>query len=46
VAVEMGAMAPDTVHLHIFPWSKKLTKYVRDGQPEKVMQLDKCNKKE
>jgi hypothetical protein len=34
---EMAAMAPDTVQLSIFSWNKKLTKYVKNGQLEKVM---------
>jgi pentatricopeptide repeat protein len=25
--------------LNIFAWNQKLTKYVKDGQPEKAMQL-------
>jgi hypothetical protein len=32
----MAAMAPGTVQLNIFAWNRKLTKYVKDGQPEKV----------
>ncbi|CAM6018447.1 unnamed protein product [Sphagnum balticum] len=32
-------MAPGTVQLHIFSWNMKLAKYVKDGQPEKAMQL-------
>jgi pentatricopeptide repeat protein len=39
VAAEMVAMAPGTVQLNIFAWNQKLTKYVKDGKPEKVMQL-------
>jgi hypothetical protein len=39
VAAEMAAMAPGTVQLHIFSRNKKLTKYAKDGQPEKAMQL-------
>jgi hypothetical protein len=40
VAAEMAAMASGTVQLSIFGWNqKKLTKYVKDGQPEKAMQL-------
>jgi pentatricopeptide repeat protein len=39
VAAEMAAMAPGTVQLHIFSWNMKLAKYVKDGQPEKAMQL-------
>ncbi len=39
VAAELAAMAPGTVQLNILAWNKKLTKYVNDGQPEKVMQL-------
>jgi pentatricopeptide repeat protein len=27
------------VQLMIFPWNKKLAKYVKGGQPEKAMQL-------
>jgi pentatricopeptide repeat protein len=34
-----GAMAQDTMHLNIFAWNKKLTKYVRDGKLEKAIQL-------
>ncbi|CAM6040507.1 unnamed protein product [Sphagnum compactum] len=32
-------MAPGIVQLHPFAWNQKLTKYVKDGQPEKAMQL-------
>ncbi|CAK9210480.1 unnamed protein product [Sphagnum troendelagicum] len=32
-------MAPGTVQLNIFAWNQKLTKYVKEGQPEKTMQL-------
>jgi hypothetical protein len=39
VAAEMAAMAPGTVQLHIFSRNKKLTKYAKDGQPEKAMQF-------
>jgi hypothetical protein len=39
VAAEMSAMAPGTVQFNIFAWNKKLTKYVKDGQPEKAIQL-------
>jgi pentatricopeptide repeat protein len=39
VAGEMAAMAPGTVQLNIFAWNKKLMKYVKDGQPEKAVQL-------
>ncbi len=35
----MAAMAPGTVQLHIFSWNMKLAKYVKDGRPEKAMQL-------
>jgi pentatricopeptide repeat protein len=35
----MSAMAPGIVQLHPFAWNQKLTKYVKDGQPEKAMQL-------
>jgi pentatricopeptide repeat protein len=34
-----GAMALDTMHLNIFAWNKKLTKYVKDGKPKKAIQL-------
>jgi pentatricopeptide repeat protein len=36
---EMAAMASGTVELNILAWNQMLTKYVKDGQPEKVMQL-------
>ncbi|CAM6061129.1 unnamed protein product [Sphagnum tenellum] len=39
VAAEISAMAPGTVQLNIFAWNQKLTKYVKEGQPEKTMQL-------
>jgi pentatricopeptide repeat protein len=39
VAAEMAAMAPGTVQFSIFGWNQKLTKYVKDGQPEKAMRL-------
>jgi pentatricopeptide repeat protein len=39
VAAEIAAMAPGIVQLHPFAWNQKLTKYVKDGQPEKAMQL-------
>jgi pentatricopeptide repeat protein len=39
VAAEMAALAPDTVQLHSFAWNCKLTKYVKDGQLQKAMQL-------
>jgi len=46
VAAEMTAMAPGTMQLNIYVWNKKLTKFVKDGQPEKVMPFsNKCNKK-
>ncbi len=32
-------MAPGTVQLNIFAWNQKLTKYVKDGQSQKAMQL-------
>jgi hypothetical protein len=35
------------VQLNIFAWNQKLTKYVKDGQSEKVMQFfNKCDEKE
>jgi hypothetical protein len=36
VAAEMAAMAPCTVQFSIFGWNQKLTKYVKDGQPERL----------
>jgi len=39
VAAEIAAMAQDTVQLNIFGWNQKLSKYVKDGQLEKAMQL-------
>jgi pentatricopeptide repeat protein len=39
VAADMAALAPGTVQLHSFAWNQKLTKYVKDGQLEKAMQL-------
>jgi pentatricopeptide repeat protein len=35
----MAAMARGIVQLSIFGWNQNLTKYVKDGQPEKAMQL-------
>ncbi len=37
VAIEIATMTLSIVQLHIFPWSKNLTKYVKDGQPKKVI---------
>jgi len=39
VAAEMAAMAPGIVQLHPFAWNQKLSKYVKDEQLEKAMQL-------
>jgi len=39
VAAEMAAMAPGIVQLHPFAWNQKLSKYVKDGQLDKAMQL-------
>jgi pentatricopeptide repeat protein len=39
VKAEMAAMAAGTVQLNIFAWNQKLTKYVKNGQSEKAMQL-------
>jgi hypothetical protein len=39
VAAEMAAMAPGTVQFNILAWNKKLTKYVKERQPEKAIQL-------
>ncbi|KAH8944737.1 hypothetical protein BDL97_12G000400 [Sphagnum fallax] len=35
----MAAMAPGIVQLHPLAWNQKLSKYVKDGQLEKAMQL-------
>jgi pentatricopeptide repeat protein len=35
----MAALAPGTEQVNIFAWKQKLMKYVKDGQPEKVVQL-------
>jgi hypothetical protein len=43
VAADMAALAPGTVQLHSFAWNQKLTKYVKDGQLEKAMQLFPTN---
>jgi len=34
-----GAMALDIMHLNIFAWNKKFTKYVKDGKLGKAIQL-------
>jgi pentatricopeptide repeat protein len=39
VASKMVAMAPSIMQLNIFSWNKKFTKYVKDGQPQRAMQL-------
>jgi len=39
VVAKMAATAPSTVQLNIFTWNKKLTRFLKDGQPEKVKQL-------
>jgi hypothetical protein len=39
VAATVAAMAPHTVQVNSFAWNKKLSKYVKHGQPEKVMLL-------
>jgi hypothetical protein len=39
VAAEIAAMALGTVQLNIFSLNQKLTKYVKDGQPDKAMLL-------
>jgi hypothetical protein len=39
VPVEIAAMAPGTVQVNIFAWNQELTKYVKDRQLEKAMQL-------
>ncbi|CAK9206111.1 unnamed protein product [Sphagnum troendelagicum] len=35
----MASLAPGRVQLNNFPWNQKLMKYVKDGQPERAMQL-------
>ncbi len=42
----MAALAPGKVQLHSFAWNQKLTKYVKAGQLEKVMQLFQQMQKE
>jgi pentatricopeptide repeat protein len=39
VAAKIAAMAPGRVQLNNFEWNQKLSKYVKDGQLEKAMQL-------
>jgi pentatricopeptide repeat protein len=39
VAPEMTAVTPGTLLLNIYVWNKKLKKFVKGGQPEKVMHL-------
>jgi pentatricopeptide repeat protein len=39
VAAEIAAMAPGTVQLKCFAWNRKLTKYLKDGQLDKAMQI-------
>jgi pentatricopeptide repeat protein len=39
MVAEMAALALGTMQLHSFAWNQKLTKYVKDGQLEKAMQL-------
>jgi pentatricopeptide repeat protein len=39
VAAEMAGLAPGKVQLHSFAWNQRITKYVKAGQLEKVMQL-------
>jgi pentatricopeptide repeat protein len=39
VETDMAAMALGTVKLNIFAWNQMLTKYLKDGRPEKVVQL-------
>jgi len=39
VTAEMAALAPGTEQVNIFAWNQKLMKYVKDGEPEKVVQL-------
>jgi pentatricopeptide repeat protein len=47
VEAEMAAMAPGTVELKAFAWNQMLTKYVKDEQPEKAMELfQQSDKKE
>jgi len=39
ITATMAAMAPGTVQLKVFPWNKKLAKYVKVGQLEKALLL-------
>jgi len=39
VEAKLAALAPGSVPLHIFSWNAKLTRYVKDGQYEKVLEL-------
>jgi pentatricopeptide repeat protein len=39
MAAEMAAMAPGIVQLRPFAWNQMLSKYVKDGQLEKAIQL-------
>ncbi len=39
MAAKIVAMAPSIMQLHIFAWNNKLKTYVKDGQPEKALQL-------
>jgi pentatricopeptide repeat protein len=38
-AADRVVLAQGTMQLNIFAWNKELTKYVKDGQPKKVIQL-------
>jgi pentatricopeptide repeat protein len=39
VAADRVVLAPGTMQMKNFAWNKELTKYVKDGQPKKVIQL-------
>ncbi|CAK9194501.1 unnamed protein product [Sphagnum troendelagicum] len=39
VAAEIAAKAPGIVQFNVFACNRKLTKHVKDGQLEKVMQV-------
>jgi pentatricopeptide repeat protein len=41
VEAEIAAMAPGIVQLSTFSWNKRLSRYVKAGQPEKTMELFK-----
>jgi pentatricopeptide repeat protein len=46
VELEIAAMAPGIVQLSTFSWNKRLSRYVKAGQPEKTMELFKQMERE